>query len=54
MWQAAKSLLRLNEGDRLEPILNNLSLEFTAPEYTSTSSVAGHINAAQIDDVSNS
>lgn len=31
------------------PILNHLSLGFTAPEYTSTASATGVVNATQID-----
>jgi DNA primase large subunit len=35
----------------LVPILNHLSLGFTASEYTSSPSVVGAVNAAQIDQV---
>jgi len=49
--QTARALPRLDEDDRLIPILNHLSLGFAAPEYVSSSSVSGSINAAQIDQV---
>jgi DNA primase large subunit len=49
--QTAKVLPRLDEDDRLVPILNHLSLGFTAPEYTTSPSAVGAITAAQIDQV---
>ncbi|KAG4305473.1 hypothetical protein PORY_001029 [Pneumocystis oryctolagi] len=45
----ARILPRLDEDDRLLPILNHLSLGFTAPEYTSTISGISDISASQID-----
>ena len=49
--QTARALPRLDEDDRLVPILNHLSLGFTAPEYTTSPSAVGAVNAAQIDQV---
>ena len=49
--QTARALPRLDEDDRLVPILNHLSLGFSAPEYTTSPSAVGAINAAQIDQV---
>jgi DNA primase large subunit len=49
--QTARALPRLDEDDRLVPILNHLSLGFTASEYSASPSTVGAINAAQIDQV---
>ncbi|KAG5513910.1 hypothetical protein PMAC_000532 [Pneumocystis sp. 'macacae'] len=45
----ARLLPRLDEDDRLLPILNHLSLGFTVPEYTNTIAGIGNISALQID-----
>ncbi|QSL65594.1 hypothetical protein MERGE_002907 [Pneumocystis wakefieldiae] len=45
----ARILPRLDEDDRLLPILNHLSLGFAAPEYSSTITTIGNITASQID-----
>ncbi|OLL24461.1 DNA primase large subunit [Neolecta irregularis DAH-3] len=45
----ARALPRLDEDDRLIPILNHLSQGFTASEYSSPQSMAGEINSSQID-----
>ncbi|KAK6503498.1 hypothetical protein TWF481_008515 [Arthrobotrys musiformis] len=52
--KTARYLPRLDEDDRLIPILNHLSKGFTAPEYTTTTtSLTGEaITAAQIDTLS--
>lgn len=50
--QTARVLPRLDEDDRLIPILNHLSLGFVAPEYTSQRTAgagAGEITAAQVE-----
>lgn len=48
----ARALPRLDEDDRLLPILNHLSKGFVAPEYTSTGDLANSaLTAAQIPDV---
>jgi len=49
--RTAKALPRLDEDDRLVPILNHLSLGFTAPEYMTSSAVAATVDAANIDQV---
>jgi DNA primase large subunit len=49
--RTAKTLPRLDEDDRLVPILNHLSLGFTSPEYTSSSAAAAMVNASNIDQV---
>ncbi|KAG5437515.1 hypothetical protein PCANB_000943 [Pneumocystis canis] len=45
----ARLLPRLDEDDRLLPILDHLSLGFTVPEYTSTIEGIENISASQID-----
>ncbi|BFZ64447.1 DNA primase subunit pri2 [Saitoella coloradoensis] len=45
----ARALPRLDEDDRLVPILNHLSLGFTAPEYTASTTAVGEVTAAQVD-----
>lgn len=49
--RTAKALPRLDEDDRLVPILNHLSLGFTAPEYSASSAVAAMVNATNVDQV---
>jgi DNA primase large subunit len=51
--QTAKAIPRLDEDDRLVPILNHLGLGFTAPEYTSSGENTGVLTAAQVDQVLN-
>ncbi|KAF3161441.1 hypothetical protein TWF225_002898 [Orbilia oligospora] len=54
--KTARYLPHLDEDDRLIPILNHLSKGFTAPEYTSSTSLASlsgeAITASQIDNLS--
>jgi len=47
----ARALPRLDEDDRLIPILNHLSLGFSAPEFVSDTTAIGEIKAAQVDEL---
>ncbi|KAF8422397.1 eukaryotic and archaeal DNA primase, large subunit-domain-containing protein [Tirmania nivea] len=50
----ARSLPRLDEDDRIVPILNHLSLDFTQPEYDTSASLTGAvITAKSIDSLVN-
>lgn len=48
----AKALPRMDEDERLKPVLLNVEKQYTGKDYGDTASVAGRVKASDVDAVS--